>query len=96
MTNDVSELLSILKIHEDIANVTLANVNRAFRKQAKLLHPDKAGDSKTEAFKQLLEAYDKLKLHFSDSPDNLNDTDIEEKFFKANSNNPNNVWLPLV
>ena len=50
-------MLSILEIHDDIANVTERIVNVAFRKRAKQVHPDKAGPETKAALQQLLDAY---------------------------------------
>ena len=47
---ELSELLKVLEINKDISNVSVRDVRNAFKKLALLLHPDKAGEEKTEAF----------------------------------------------
>ena len=74
---EVNQLLRVLLIDEDISNVSDTDVNVAFRKRAKVIHPDKAGDEKTAQFQELLSAYDKLK-EFLKERDNLKDEDIIE------------------
>ena len=88
MNEEVKELLALLNIEEDVSKVTIQHVNAAFRKLAKVTHPDKAGDEKTAAFQKLLHAYDKLNEFFKDK-EGMNDqelfeSDIEEQFFKEN------------
>ena len=50
---ELSELLSILGIQDDVKNVTTRDINVAFRRQAPKVHPDKASadekEEKTEA-----------------------------------------------
>ena len=69
---ELSELLSVLGISDDIQNVTTRDINVAFRKQAPKVHPDKASEEekeeKTEAFKKLRAAYDQLKKYLLEKP----------------------------
>ena len=85
---EISELLRVLDIQEDIKNVTRRVINVAFRKLAKAVHPDKAGDDKTAAFQTLISAYDKLKAYCPDEnePSSMDvaEEDDEEVFFKDN------------
>ena len=87
----LNQLLRVLKIKNDITNVTSGDVNTAFRKEAKNIHPDKAGDESTAEFQQLLAAYNALREYFKERSDlsgvdvheNDNDND-DEQFFKDN------------
>ena len=92
-SQELSELLSVLEIKDDISNVTIRDINIAFRRIALVVHPDKADDEdkekKTEAFKRLRSAYEKLKTFLemmpdppkSDNPETVDDEDV---FFKDN------------
>ena len=84
----MNELLDVLNITDDISIVNITDVNGAFRRRAKVIHPDKAGDVTTAAFQELVEAYTKLKNYFKEKT-GLNDKDIfenddEERFFREN------------
>ena len=81
------------EINDDISNVTIRDLNVAFRKLALVLHPDKADEDekeeKTAAFKTLRAAYEKLKTYLEEEPDypDCNETaevNDEEVFFKDN------------
>ena len=89
MTNEeLKGFLAILEIKEDITGVTSRDLNVSFRKLAKVLHPDKAGDEKTAAFQKLLNAYDALKEYLKGkhgvSDKEIFENDYEEQFFKEN------------
>ena len=80
--------LSVLKIQDDISQVTKRDVNIEFQKLAKILHPDKSQDSSTTAaFQELRSSFDKLTEHFREKGNVRNDctpyTD-EEMFFADN------------
>ena len=77
--------LLVLEINEDIEKVNIKIVNTAFRKLAKKVHPDKAGDERTAAFQRIKAAYDALKAYFDDKkdggdlvPNDCEDDDDEE------------------
>ena len=83
---EINLLLKELGIEQDISNVSVRDVNVAFRKLAKVMHPDKAGGEKTAQFQELLATYNKLKEYFKEK-NNLKDEDIfendyEERFFR--------------
>ena len=84
---ELNKLLLVLKIEKDITNVSLKEVNSAFRRQVKVTHPDRSGDENTAKCQILLDAYGKLKEYFTingaDSRDII-ESDIEEKFFREN------------
>ena len=84
---ELNKLLLVLNIVKDITDISLKEVNNAFRKQVKLIHPDKSGDENTEKCQRLIDAYKKLKEYFkingADSRDII-ESDIEEKFFREN------------
>ena len=89
MSNEeVRKLLEVLNIVENISNVTVHDVNKAFRKLAKVTHPDKAGDGKTGDFQRLLNAYDKLKDYLKEkncmNEKEIFESDYEERFFREN------------
>ena len=83
---ELNKLMSVLEIEEDIENVNVRVVNKAFRKLAKKVHPDKAGDEKTAAFQKIKAAYDILKAYFEDEqePCSNEEDDDEERFFMDN------------
>ena len=89
---ELSELLSVLEIKDDIKNVTIRNINVAFRRLARQVHPDKASEEqkeeKTEAFKKLRAAYEKLKKFLLEKPAEdlivIEDENDEDVFFKDN------------
>ena len=54
---DFKNLLNVLEITKDINEVTVKEINVAFRNLALKLHPDKAGDEKTYAFQELRNAH---------------------------------------
>ena len=78
----------VLNIKDDISGISLRDINVAFRKLAKVIHPDKAGDETTAAFQQLLDAYHKLQDYFKEKDDlgdnEIFETDDEERFFREN------------
>ena len=84
LQTEVKQLLSLLKIDKDLDNITVKDINVAYRKLAKTIHPDKAGDEKTEAFQDLLQASVKLRDYFKDKVQSADETDEEELFFKDN------------
>ena len=81
---EIKQLLTLLDINKDIDKITITDVNAAFRKKAKTVHPDKAGDSKKAAFQELLNAYHKLRELFSGNTDIKDDVKDEEVFFRDN------------
>ena len=87
---ELKEHLLVLGVNTDIEEVNIKEVNRAFRKLAKKVHPDKAGDEKTAAFQRIKYAYDELKkyLEVRCAEDGLlptdDDSDDEERFFVDN------------
>ena len=82
----MNQFLLTLYITKDITDVTVKEVNAAFRKLAKVTHPDKSGDDNTAKFQVILEAYKKLNAYFkeTESRDDKDVVDIEEKFFREN------------
>ena len=68
--------LSKLDIHDEVSNVTICDVNRAFRKLAGVMHPDKAGSESTAAFQEVLKACQEARKYFKE----IHDADIEEIF----------------
>ena len=85
---DFKNLLNVLEITKDINEVTVKEINVAFRKLALKLHPDKAGDEKTYAFQELRNAHQLLIHHIIDQKSHEDDDDTE-KFFKDNFHNFN-------
>ena len=83
-TEETKSLLEVLGIRDDISNITLSEVNTAFRELAKVTHPDKVGDDSTSKFQALLNAYEKIKGYFKDNDNIDTDTDDEEVFFREN------------
>ena len=85
---ELKRFLGVLKIYNDITKVSVKDVNKAFRKLAKVTHPDKVGDEKTSVFQALLYAYDNLKDYFKEkqgiSDEDIFETDEEEDFFRKN------------
>ena len=85
---ELKRFLEVLEIDEDITNVSVKPINKAFRKLAKVTHPDKVGDEKTSVFQALLYAYDNLKDYFKEkqgiSDEDIFETDEEEEFFRKN------------
>ena len=74
-------------IGEDIFNVTVRDVNVAFRKRAKVVHPDRAGAETTAAFQKLKAAHEKLKDYLNKQGMDkyeIIENDDEELFFKHN------------
>ena len=79
---EIENLLNTLEIYNDISDVTLKEVNSAFQRLALLLHPDKAGEDSTEAFKTLRDSYEKIRDHFkAQSKINPNELDESQRFF---------------
>ena len=66
-TDDIRKHLQVLEITDDISNVTLNDVNRAFRRLATVLHPDKAGAESTPAFQELLNSCLFLRKYFKEN-----------------------------
>ena len=89
MTIDFKNLLAILEISKDINDVTIKDINVAFRKLALKLHPDKAGDEKTAAFQKLRNAHQLLTQYILEQKTSGEVDDEEEKFFKENFQNFN-------
>ena len=90
----ISELLCVLEIDKDISNVSIRDINVAFRRLALIVHPDKAegGDisEKTAAFQKLRSAYERLKKYLEENVQTkaadlqTNDEEEEDIFFKDN------------
>ena len=80
--------LLVLKIQEDVSNVTLRNATDAFHDLALELHPDKAGKQSTAAFQELLHSYTLIRKHFKAkndiADDNMFESDEEGRFFYDN------------
>jgi DnaJ-class molecular chaperone len=54
----ISELLCVLEIDKDISNVSIRDINVAFRKLALVVHPDKAEDEdKAEKTQELRNSF---------------------------------------
>ena len=84
---EIKSMFDILNIKEEIFNVTLKDVNQAFRKIVKVTHPDKVGPETTEECQTIIEAYKKLKAYFkitADSDKDVTEVDDEEIFFREN------------
>ena len=87
-SQELKQLLEKLEITEDISELSIREINAAFRKQVKKSHPDKVGLEKTAECQDLIAAYKKLKDYFKEK-DNLKEEDIyenddEEQFFRDN------------
>ena len=86
---ELNELLRVLEIQDDVSDVSVRDVKKAFRRLAILLHPDKSGEDKTAAFQRLRAAYEKLKQFLEvngstkDEVVNVTEKD-EDKFFDDN------------
>ena len=79
---DLKNHLNTLEINTEVNQVNLKEVNSAFQRLALLLHPDKAGEGSTEAFKKLREAYEKLRDHLKTQHSTFdNDVDECQRFF---------------
>ena len=83
---DLQKFLETLEITKGISEISLKDVNTAFRKLALRLHPDKAGEGNTQAFQELVNAHAKLKNYVITHGNNLCETvdDDIEKFFREN------------
>ena len=86
---DIVQLLREIGIEKDKDEVTIRDVNAAFRKQVKKIHSDKAGGEKTAICQELVALYKKLKEIFKEKDDPKDkeisdDDDSEEKFFRDN------------
>ena len=89
MTNEeIRKHLDVLKIQNNINDVTLKDVTLAFRQLALILHPDKAGNESTAAFQELINAYEKVFDFFKEKHgadfDKIFENDDDQKFFKDN------------
>ena len=94
-TETANRLLKTLEIDRDISEVTIRDINVAFRKLALKFHPDKGVESekqkRTVAFTELRLAYEKLKKYIgekqkhdlNDDEENQEEKD-EEEFFSKN------------
>ena len=65
-TEEITIHLRVLEIYDDIAVVTIQDVNLAFKKLATVIHPDKAGEDSTAAFQELLNSCHILRKYFKD------------------------------
>ena len=87
MSNDeLRESLKLLNIDKDLESVYKKDLNDAFKKMAKILHPDKSGDNATTAqFQMIRKAYDKLNCYVENRKDaGPDDPEIDELFFSKN------------
>ena len=95
-TDNIRKHLQVLDITDDVSNVTLADVNCAFRRLATVLHIDKAGAESTHAFQELLNSCLFLRKYFKENikeqtekseddvqKETVNDDD-DDKFFEDN------------
>ena len=58
MNDELIDCLKCLNISIDINEVTKKDVNHAFKKLARVLHPDKSGDESTKnAFQERLKSF---------------------------------------
>ena len=84
---EIRKHLEVLKIQDAIANVSLKDVNSAFRKLASEMHPDKAGDASTAAFQELLNSCHILRKYLKEKPqeeEQVWENDDDFKFFEDN------------
>ena len=78
---EIKVCLSDLEISENIANVTLKDVNNSFRRLAAKKHPDKAGNESTAAFQEMLNACNAARTYFKDKHDaNDENNNVDYKF----------------
>ena len=84
---EIRKHLEVLKIQDAIANVSLKDVNSAFRKLASEMHPDKAGDASTAAFQELLNSCHILRKYLKEKTqeeEQVLENDDDFKFFEDN------------
>ena len=81
---EIANYLAELELNSDIKQLKLKDISVAFQKLAIVLHPDKAGEGSTGAFQSLRTAYEKLRDHFSNSPEHAADSTVERDFFEDN------------
>ena len=83
---DMKTFLETLEITKGISEISLKDVNNAFRRLALKVHPDKAGADNTSAFQELVHANAQLKNYTLTHSNNINETvdDDKEKFFRDN------------
>ena len=61
-TQELNQLLEKLEITEDISELSIRDINAAFRKQVKKSHLDKVGKEKLAECQELLAAYKNLRI----------------------------------
>ena len=81
----IQTLLKVLNVVKDPYEITLCDINTAFRKLALKLHPDKAGDEHTAAFQEVRNAHELLHKHFLQKLDSSSEHLVDnekETFFR--------------
>ena len=72
----------------DIESVTIRDVIKAFRKNAHILHPDRAGHDSTTAFQELSNSYQRALKYLVDkinpNENKVDDDDVDVRFAKDN------------
>ena len=94
--NQFQEDLKTLEVDDNINedNVTTRDVHKAFRKKAKVIHPDKAGAESTADFQDFKNAYERALQYLvtrkksedsqADDESKTSDLSTEEKFTHDN------------
>ena len=93
--NNLKEDLVILGLEERLLeDARIGEVIKAYRRKARIVHPDKAGKESTAAFQKLNNAYERLLAYLvnkcnSNEDESDEEEDEDEIFAKANFHNFN-------
>ena len=78
-TEEIKRDLKTLNIEEEsLLTITISEVNGAWRKAARKLHPDKAGDESTSEFQDLSNAYQRVIKFLLDNHETTENTDEDD------------------
>ena len=79
-SQEMKKHLEVLEIEDEIENVTINDVNRAFRRLAKVTHPDKTSEAFTSAMQELLQSCKILRKYFKSNPKTKEIVEKEDDF----------------
>ena len=85
-SQEMKKHLEVLEIKIDIEKVTINDVNRAFKRLAKVTHPDKTSESTTSAMQELVHSCKILRKYFKNNQKTKETVEKEDdyQFFEDN------------